>query len=40
MIPDRLKEEFYSLKNMFDELKIEIDKNVVKEENTKVSSMK
>ncbi|WP_270252158.1 hypothetical protein [Phocaeicola dorei] len=35
MIPDRLKEEFYSLKNMFDELKIEIDKNVVKEENYK-----
>ena len=35
MIPDRLKEEFNSLKNMFDELKIEIDKNVVKEENYK-----
>ena len=35
MIPDRLKEEFNSLKNMFDELKREIDKNVVKEENYK-----
>ena len=35
MIPDKLKDDFNSLRNMFDELKREIDKNVVKEENYK-----
>ena len=35
MIPDKLKNDFNSLRNMFDELKREIDKNVVKEENYK-----
>ena len=33
MIPDKLKDDFNSLRNMFDELKREIDKNVVREEN-------
>jgi len=28
MIPDKLKDDFNSLRNMFDELKREIDKNV------------
>lgn len=36
MIPDKLKDDFNSLRNMFDELKREIDKNVVREENYKV----
>ena len=35
MIPDKLKDDFNSLRNMFDELKREIDKNVVREENYK-----
>lgn len=35
MIPDKLKNDFNSLRNMFDELKREIDKNVVREENYK-----
>ena len=32
---DKLKDDFNSLRNMFDELKREIDKNVVREENYK-----
>ena len=35
MIPDRLKEEFNSSKSLFDELKKQIEKNVVKVENYK-----
>lgn len=35
MIPDRLKEEFNSLKNLFDESKEQIEKNVVRVESYK-----
>ena len=35
MIPDRLKEEFNSLKNLFDESKEQIEKNVVRAESYK-----
>ena len=39
MIPDKLKDDFNSLRNMFDELKREIDKNVVREENYKETGL-
>ena len=36
MIPDKLKDDFNSLRNMFDELKREIDKNVVSNTSVKI----